>query len=428
MSHLSLLPFPATNAHLPEAVEQTLRGLNGPQRDPQNSLYQLATPLDRGKYNACPSCGVSFNIFRRRNNCINCGLVVCSSCLDSKWYLPKYGIKQAVMCCTMCDRNLHMSIRSKDDLKNCSVRELRAYLQMYGLYNPSSMIEKSDLVMSVYNHSPMPQANETIYRNSLPQPSSASPTGSRRQTRRQGSSNSLDNMLSEFGDEVNRGVGNIGQAIAGMFDSPSTTGNRGRQQTGAQTYSRATANSNTNGPSNARRQPQWPYSAQDLRNAYTRPAPPAPTTTVQIPKLRDMARDNTDVGGLSIKVLKQLLAKNHVDYSGIVEKQELVLLVKRLITNTKLEMEQEEAAEAQRTSSGGDNKQKQQQQGQQSSSSNADDNLCKICWENATNSVFLNCGHMCTCLECGEMIVESDKRECPICREYIARIVHVFRA
>ncbi|KAJ2906236.1 hypothetical protein GGI21_004069, partial [Coemansia aciculifera] len=132
----------------------------------------------------------------------------------------------------------------------------------------------------------------------------------------------------------------------------------------------------------------------------------------------ELVRNNTVIGGLSIKTLKALLAKYHVDYSNIVEKQELVQRVERLVINTKLEMENEEAANAP-----GDS-----QSANVGSTHDADDNLCRICWDATTNSVFLNCGHMCTCLECGEKIVQSDRRECPICREYISRIVHVFRA
>ncbi|KAJ2098175.1 hypothetical protein IW146_010029, partial [Coemansia sp. RSA 922] len=167
-----------------------------------------------------------------------------------------------------------------------------------------------------------------------------------------------------------------------------------------------------------------PRSAQNVGSQQTtnRPAPApvsASAANGDVPNLKDLVLTNADVGGLSIKTLKGLLAKYHVDYSNIVEKQELVQRVERLVINTKLEMGHEAAASSHRDTRAGDG---------DGSTHDADDNLCRICWDAATNSVFLNCGHMCTCLECGEKIVQSDRRECPICREYITRIVHVFRA
>ncbi|KAJ2626858.1 hypothetical protein GGF44_004895, partial [Coemansia sp. RSA 1694] len=199
----------------------------------------------------------------------------------------------------------------------------------------------------------------------------------------------------------------------------------------SRTYSHAYSRAQRPQPS--RSQPQFqpprPQSAQSFggQQATTTtnqsaPAPaPAAATSAKVPNLKDLVHNNTNIGGLSIKTLKALLAKYHVDYSNIVEKQELVQRVERLVVNTKLEMEHEAAATAASTHS-------ESQGGGGGNTHDADDNLCRICWDAATNSVFLNCGHMCTCLECGEKIVQSDRRECPICREYITRIVHVFRA
>ncbi|KAJ2842659.1 hypothetical protein GGI22_007475 [Coemansia erecta] len=114
-----------------------------------------------------------------------------------------------------------------------------------------------------------------------------------------------------------------------------------------------------------------------------------------------------------------ILKKHHVDYSSIVEKNELVERVERLVRNTKLEMEREAAAAA----ASEDSREKSSEVG----GGTSEDDVCKICWDASINCVFLNCGHMCTCIECGNKIVESDRRECPICRGHIAKVVHVFR-
>ncbi|KAJ2820424.1 hypothetical protein GGI24_004490 [Coemansia furcata] len=240
-------------------------------------------------------------------------------------------------------------------------------------------------------------------------------------------------MFSDIGGEIGRGMENLGQQLGEIFESRPTS-------TPSEQYRYDSAASNSQMPrhesrtyshaysrvQSSRSQPQFqpprPRSAQNVgsQQATNRPAPaPASATNGDVPDLKDLVRTNTDLTGLSIKTLKALLAKYHVDYSNIVEKQELVQRVERLVVNTKLEMGHEAAASTQSDSRGGDGG---------GSAQDADDNLCRICWDATTNSVFLNCGHMCTCLECGEKIVQSDRRECPICREYITRIVHVFRA
>ena len=52
-----------------------------------------------------------------------------------------------------------------------------------------------------------------------------------------------------------------------------------------------------------------------------------------------------------------------------------------------------------------------------------DSERCKICMDAIIDCVLLECGHMVTCKKCGKQL-----SDCPICRQNIARIVHVFRA
>lgn len=51
------------------------------------------------------------------------------------------------------------------------------------------------------------------------------------------------------------------------------------------------------------------------------------------------------------------------------------------------------------------------------------DDLCKICMDAPIECVILECGHMATCTGCGKVL-----SECPICRQYIVRVVRFFRA
>lgn len=52
-----------------------------------------------------------------------------------------------------------------------------------------------------------------------------------------------------------------------------------------------------------------------------------------------------------------------------------------------------------------------------------DDNLCRICMDATIDCVLLECGHMVTCTKCGKRM-----SECPICRQYVVRAVHVFKS
>jgi len=104
-----------------------------------------------------------------------------------------------------------------------------------------------------------------------------------------------------------------------------------------------------------------------------------------------------DVEKLTVKQLKELLSLNRVDYRGCCEKPELMERVIRLW--------QEDS----RTRQGLDTM--------------SMDQLCKICMDAPVECVILECGHVATCMACGKQL-----SECPICRQFVIRIVRIFRA
>lgn len=110
-----------------------------------------------------------------------------------------------------------------------------------------------------------------------------------------------------------------------------------------------------------------------------------------------------DVEGMSVRQLKEILARNFVNYSGCCEKWELVEKVNRLY---------KENEENQK--SYGERLQLQEEE---------DDSLCRICMDAVIDCVLLECGHMVTCTKCGKRM-----SECPICRQYVVRAVHVFKS
>ncbi|XP_056677771.1 E3 ubiquitin-protein ligase RNF34 isoform X4 [Monodelphis domestica] len=110
-----------------------------------------------------------------------------------------------------------------------------------------------------------------------------------------------------------------------------------------------------------------------------------------------------DVEGMSVRQLKEILARNFVNYSGCCEKWELIERVNRLYK---------------------ENEENQKSYGDKTQlNDEEDDNLCRICMDAVIDCVLLECGHMVTCTKCGKRM-----SECPICRQYVVRAVHVFKS
>uniref|UniRef100_A0A4W5N546 RING-type E3 ubiquitin transferase n=1 Tax=Hucho hucho TaxID=62062 RepID=A0A4W5N546_9TELE len=113
-----------------------------------------------------------------------------------------------------------------------------------------------------------------------------------------------------------------------------------------------------------------------------------------------------DIESLSVRQLKEILARNFVNYSGCCEKWELIERVHRLYReneqNRKSSNMTADSVKAQLAS---------------------DDHLCRICMDAVIDCVLLECGHMVTCTKCGMRM-----SECPICRQYVVRAVHVFKS
>ncbi|KAK3919325.1 E3 ubiquitin-protein ligase RNF34 [Frankliniella fusca] len=105
----------------------------------------------------------------------------------------------------------------------------------------------------------------------------------------------------------------------------------------------------------------------------------------------------SDFESLSVKQLKDILHRHRVNYFGCCEKSELVDKAKRLYRDycsSRAELEKLDM-----------------------------DSLCKICMDAPVECVMLECGHMATCTDCGRQL-----SECPICRQFVVRIVRTFKA
>ncbi|KAG0257261.1 CCR4-Not complex caf1 ribonuclease subunit Caf1 [Mortierella polycephala] len=130
--------------------------------------------------------------------------------------------------------------------------------------------------------------------------------------------------------------------------------------------------STTTGGAPSSSRPQQPSSSQ------------SPTLT-----LEQLMTSKTDPSTLSIKAIKALLDSSCVTYVGVIEKQDLVGRLQKLIDNTRAEQEMVQEQEA-------DSKRSASSTKKSSGNMNEDDNLCKICCDAALNCVMLNCNHMST--------------------------------
>ena len=135
-------------------------------------------------------------------------------------------------------------------------------------------------------------------------------------------------------------------------------------------------------------------------------------------------KSEEDAENLNAKQIKEILASNFVEYKGCCEKRELIDKVKRLFRsyqeNKRLQKELEES-----DSANAKNKKEESSTASGGGASKRIDetDLCKICMESLIDCVLLDCGHMCSCIKCGKQL-----GECPICRQYVVKVIRVFKS
>ncbi|KAG0342948.1 hypothetical protein BG004_005538 [Podila humilis] len=139
------------------------------------------------------------------------------------------------------------------------------------------------------------------------------------------------------------------------------------------------------------------HANSDARRTTTTTHSTTTTSTVtSTMSLEQVMVSRADPSTLSIKVIKSILDSSFVTYVGVVEKQDLVDRLQKLIDNTRAEqamVQEQEAAEAKKSQSSSSAAKSS------SAGKNEDDNLCKICCDAALNCVMLNCNHMSTCMD-----------------------------
>ncbi|XP_045172014.2 E3 ubiquitin-protein ligase RNF34-like [Mercenaria mercenaria] len=374
-------------------------------------IHTGRNPANMGNHNStdlkCEECTSKFSQFRKQLPCKDCGRTFCSVC-----FVP--ARKQCKKCQMLLSGNF-----TRPQLKQWKPKDLKALLHKHDV-NTSKCHEKDELIDLIFSYFGSTsrggaeqergnsadyarQQNHSQQRSNVAGASQSGYAQSRTETSQEGSATHFNQTRS--GSYNQSGTGSqsgYAQSTTGSNQPGSRTSepfnNNGTQsnQTGSGSYNQS--GTGTASGSNNRSEPSEP----DEKNEGDMPRI----------KLEDI-KSEEHIEQLSIKCLKRLLLNNFVDYKGCCERWELQERVKRLWNHDQI------------------NKQKADQQRKisddpslaTSTSANSEDDMCKICMDASIDCVLLECGHMVTCTQCGKRL-----SECPICRQYVVRAVHIFKA
>ncbi|XP_034397867.1 E3 ubiquitin-protein ligase RNF34a isoform X1 [Cyclopterus lumpus] len=330
----------------------------GPFRFAPSAGYSTYPPTSSGTPSlVCKGCGHTFSVFKRKYICCDCKKSFCSLCSV---------LQENRRICATCHL-LKATAFQRPRLMRLRVRDLRQYLLLRNIPTDTCR-EKEDLVNLVLCHQGIEEEEEPDM-SSLHSRSLYTPTPSTTQSASELSAfvTSQEEQQLSRSDSSDTSFRDVGDAtsvsLLNLDASEHTT------EVSPQTRRRARA------------------SLSDLSSLG-------------------------DIEGLSVRQLKEILARNFVNYSGCCEKWELVERVNRLYRETEENRKSLENVSTTVTTDG-----------KKGPLTVQEDNLCRICMDSMIDCVLLECGHMVTCTKCGKRM-----NECPICRQYVVRAVHVFKS
>ncbi|KAG9079283.1 hypothetical protein FS749_008648 [Ceratobasidium sp. UAMH 11750] len=376
----------------------------------------------------------------------------------------------------------------RTQLRAMPLSHLKAYMSAYRLAAPPHAVEKDEFVRAIIGareaNGCLPKVNEDYYRkNSIPQPSGERPRGFLAR---------MADGFADLADLLPQPDTNPPPVPPRPNPSqPPPRHPNTQRPPSAPPRPQAGPGANSWGPRSSSQQAP-PRTAPHPANPPPYSAhPPPPQPRPQPPPSRPQSRPQTqppprtssrpvvqpvpidqllemrpeDLSSLSIGVLKATLQQNHVRIpQDALEKRDLVERVVTLVEATRADRErdarakaaEEEAeAEAQRRAFGeferakndGQKAESPKSPGEQpaegSSAPHNDlpkatrpaaaklerDGLCVICQDEDAIIAILDCGHLCLCMECSELVMSSSK-ECPLCRTRIVtsqRLLRIFK-
>ncbi|XP_008945831.1 PREDICTED: E3 ubiquitin-protein ligase rififylin [Merops nubicus] len=315
---------------------------------------------------SCAACGVPLHSSVGKNVCLDCKKNFCTSCSSQ----PEAGPPL----CHLCQR-FRATAFQREELIKMKVKDLRDYLALHEV-STELCREKEDLVFLIIGQQPVITQEDQIRTNPFNTSASGQqdfvilpPTSTASSTSLDESPVSADPILSSLAQEHEQANGYVPPSPAAV--------------TGGENAAEAPVEEETQSTDSEDNLVQGrKASLSDLRSVG-------------------------DISALSVRQLKEILARNFVNYKGCCEKWELLERVTRLYKEKDLQHLVSDTDD--QTGAAG--------------FPGTEDNLCKICMDAPIDCVLLECGHMVTCTRCGKRM-----SECPICRQYVIRAVHVFRS
>ncbi|XP_071556522.1 E3 ubiquitin-protein ligase RNF34 [Temnothorax nylanderi] len=355
---------------------------------------------------ACEACNAKFNLFKRKKQCVDCLRYFCSECVIKR--LDK------VFTCDSCSL-LSRRPLIRNQIRQIRSRDLRQYLVAKKV-SVRGCIEKEDLV-----HLLMLFANGTDSCLSFDHSTSARTQNAAEEphSRIDPGSNRMENMpnvstannepdaaapaepvrnedveMAEEASESSDSSPIISVPFSTDNESPEDKPTKGSDVEIEEVFE---SDNNPTGPSTApepviTEQEEVPETSDEKKSDMVTEIP----TWSDKVQLSDI-KEASELEYLSIKQLKNLLSTNRVDYKGCIERQDLLNKVSRLWHEYSQSRKDVEKL--------------------------SEEELCKICWDAPIECVILECGHMACCINCGKQM-----SECPICKQYVVRVVRFFKA
>ncbi|XP_030629421.1 E3 ubiquitin-protein ligase RNF34a [Chanos chanos] len=328
----------------------------GPFRFAPSAGYSTYPPTSSANTSlVCQACGQAFSVFRRKHVCCDCKKSFCSLCSVLQENLRR---------CATCHL-LKGTAFERPQLMRLRVKDLRQYLLLRNI-NTDTCREKEDLVDLVLCHQGVESEDDPDTPSLQSRPLYSPPPSTA------DSASQLSAPFASQGEPISRSDSS-GSMIQDIGDSTS-------------------------------------LSLLNLEPTEHTPEVSPQTRRRARASLSDLSSLD-DVEQLTVRQLKEILARNFVSFSGCCEKWELVERVRRLYRENEENRKSMENVSNGITADGG------------RSQLFSDDNLCRICMDAVIDCVLLECGHMVTCTKCGKRM-----SECPICRQYVIRAVHVFKS
>ncbi|NWQ91781.1 RFFL ligase, partial [Burhinus bistriatus] len=316
-------------------------------------------PSPTASEQSCKACGVHFDSSSRKHVCLDCKKNFCTSCSNQ----PEGG----PLLCHLCQR-FRATAFQREELIKMKVKDLRDYLALREI-STELCREKEDLVFLILGQQPVITQEDQIRTNPFNTSASGQqdfvilpPTSIASSTSHDASPVSADPISSSLAQEHQQ-VQSLARSI---FCKLIHLWFWGKNHCIF-----------------------FPFQSTDSEDNLVqgRKASLSDLTSIG------------DINALSVRQLKEILARNFVNYKGCCEKWELLERVTRLY------------------------KEKDLQHLGGAGLPGMEDNLCKICMDAPIDCVLLECGHMVTCTKCGKRM-----SECPVCRQYVIRAVHVFKS